>query len=179
MGVLATIACAPLASAEPSSDAFFVIGPYAVGVPVGYFVLVRRGPEVGAFRITQAKVGESWDLGSSSYESYFQGDGTGALVAPKVVMRTGEIDIRPMKGVHAFAWQPGKNRLWVGKWWFGCRGNQSVNMASKFSELDDGFEFAPTSAKSIAEVDTTDKALKWFRFDPNTSVQVPVSGLAK
>ena len=47
------------------------------------------------------------------------------------------------------------------------------------SEKDEGYEFAPTSAKSLVEVDASDKGLKWFRYDAETKVVLPVSELPK
>jgi hypothetical protein len=70
------------------------------------------------------------------------------------------VHIQPIRGVHAFAWQPGQNKLWVGKWWFGCMSPNLVNMSEHFSEKDTGFEFAPTSAQSVEEVNALDKELR-------------------
>jgi hypothetical protein len=52
-------------------------------------------------------------------------------------------------------------------------------MTSHFSEKDEGFEFAPTSAQTVAEIDANDKRLRWFRYDPDTRIEVPVSDLPK
>jgi hypothetical protein len=84
-----------------------------------------------------------------------------------------------MRGIHEFAWQPGQNKLWVGKWWFGCYSPSLVNMSSHFSEKDEGYEFAPTSAQNVAEIDASDKRLRWFRFNPDARIVVPVSDLPK
>ncbi|HLK53845.1 MAG TPA: hypothetical protein VKU42_10325, partial [Candidatus Angelobacter sp.] len=73
----------------------------------------------------------------------------------------------------------GQNKLWVGKWWFGCLTPSLINMSSHFSEKDKGYEFAPTSARSVREIDASDNRLKWFRFDPNARIVVPVSDLPK
>jgi len=162
---------------EPVRNALFVFGPTSVYVPEGYFILVRKGRQMGAFRLTKVEEGESNGIGNSTYESYFQADGSGSFVKPNVIRRSGEIDIKPLKGIHAFAWQPGQNRLRVGKWWFGCVANQLINMAPGFSETDAGYEFAPTSAQSVADIDASDVRLRWFRFDANSSISVPVAEL--
>ena len=97
-----------------------------------------------------------------------------------MIHKTGEIEIKPIVGIsHSLAWQPGQNKLWVGKWWFGCLGPSLVNMSEHFSEEDTGFEFAPTSAQSIEEVDASDPRLRWFRFNANTSITAQVSELPK
>jgi hypothetical protein len=161
-----------------SSRAQFTMGPNYVHVPEEFFVLVRKGREIGAIRFVRIEQ-DAQGNGKSTYETYFQGDGSGSFLNPNVVKRTGEIDIKPMRGIHAFAWQPGQNKLWVGKWWFGCYSPSLVNMSSHFSEKDEGYEFAPTSAQNIAEIDASDKRLQWFRFDPDARIIVPVSNLPK
>jgi hypothetical protein len=168
---------AQIAQAVPSASEF-VMGPNYVLMPEKFFVLVRMGKQIGAIRFTKIER-DGDNNGKSNYESYFQGDESGSLVKANVIKRSGEIEIKPMRGIHAFAWQPGQNKLWVGKWWFGCLGPSLVNMSEHFSEDDKGYEFAPTSAHSISEIDTTDTRLRWFRFNTNARVRVPVSGLAK
>jgi hypothetical protein len=171
--------CAPLQpkqAAPPQPE--FAMGPRYVFMPEKFFLLVRKGREIGALRFTRIEQDADGN-GKSEYESFFQGDGSGSFLNSAVVKRIGEIDIKPMRGIHAFAWQPGQNKLEVGKWWFGCYSPNLVNMSLNFSEDDQGFEFAPTSAQSIAEINTTDKRLRWFRYLPNSSVDMPVSGLPK
>ena len=161
------------------SSAQFTMGPNYVRVPEGFFVIIRKGNEVGAIRFTRI-VQDREDNGKSTYESYFQGDGSGSLAKSNVVKRTGEIDIRPLRGWgHPFGWQPGQDKLWVGKWWFGCLTPSLVNMSPHFSQKDEGYEFAPTSAQSIGEIDVSDKRLRWFRFTTESRAVVPVADLPK
>ena len=163
---------------QGDSKAQFSMGPRYVHMPENFFVLVRKGTNTGAIRFTKI-VQDSLGNGKSAYESYFQSDGTGSFLTPNVVKRSGEIDIKPMRGVHTLAWQPGQNRLLVGKWWFGCRSPSLINMSIHFSEKDEGYEFAPTSAQSLAEIDLTDKRLRWFHYDPNARISLPVADLPK
>jgi hypothetical protein len=167
-------------SAAPNGNAQaqFTMGPSYVHLPEKYFVLIRRGKEIGAVRFIRIEQ-DAMNNGKSTYESYFQGDGSGSFRNSNLVKRTGEIDIKPMRGIHAFAWQPGQNKLWVGKWWFGCSTPSLMNMSSHFSEKDEGYEFAPTSAQTVAEIDASDKRLKWFRFNPDARTIVPLSDLPK
>jgi hypothetical protein len=157
----------------------FDMGPRYVHMPEKYFVLVRKGREIGAIQLTKIEQNTP-SLGNSTYESYFQGDGSGSFLNSNVVRRSGEIDIKPLRVVfHSLMWQPGPNKLWVGKWWFGCLSPSLINMSSHFSEKDQGYEFAPTSARKVAEIDVSDKRLKWFRYDPDARITVPVSDLPK
>jgi hypothetical protein len=90
-------------------------------VPEGFFLLVRKGREIGAIRFTSIRQNAP-PIGKSTYEAYFQGDGSGRFAGTGVVRRSGEIDIRPMRGIsHSLTWQPGPDKLRVGNWWFGSR----------------------------------------------------------
>lgn len=168
---------------EPRADVpnnKFVVGPRFVHMPKGVFVLVRRGREIGAIRFTRIEPSGAIGQGSATYESYFQGDGSGSFLTTNVVKRSGEITIKPLKGIsHSTMWQPGQDKLWVGKWWFGCLGITLVNMSPHFGEKANGFEFAPTSARDVSEIDISDKRLQWFRYDSNASITLSVSELPK
>ena len=97
----------------------FVVGPKFIRVPEGSFLLVRKGREIGAIRLVSV-VQDTKGIGKSTYESYFQGDGSVSFRGQGVVRCRGEIEIKPMKSLtHTLTWQPGENKLWVGKWWFG------------------------------------------------------------
>jgi hypothetical protein len=50
---------------------------------------------------------------------------------------------------------------------------------TSFWKEDHSYEFAPTSACDVSEIDATDKRLRWFRFDPNASVILPLADLPK
>jgi hypothetical protein len=78
------------------------MGPNYVHVPEEFFVLVRKGREIGAIRFIRIEQ-DAQGNGKSTYETYFQGDGSGSFLNSNVVKRTGEIDIRPMRGIHEFA----------------------------------------------------------------------------
>jgi hypothetical protein len=123
-------------------------------------------------------------LGKSVYESYFQGDGSGSLVAKNVVRRTGELNLQPSKGPGRgiSIYRPGPYKAQIGKWTFSF-GNPSQMEMSDTSFWtgvgDHGFEFAPTSACDLSEVDVHNKRLKWFRYDRNASVTLPLADLAK
>ncbi len=163
---------------EEPVQAQFAMGPRYAYIPEGYFLLIRKGTALGAIRLVSIHQ-DTLGNGSSTYESYFQSDGSGSFLTATVVRRAGKIDIRPLVGLHPFNWQPGQDRLRVGDWWFGCPTPSLVNMSGHFAVKDQGYEFAPTSAKDIHEVDALDKRLKWFRYDENTEVIMPVASLPK
>jgi hypothetical protein len=168
----------PPAERGDTAKAQFALGPRYIHMPERFFVLVRKGREIGAIRLINIEQ-DSLGNGTSNYESYFQGDGSASFLSANVIKHSGEINIKPMKGVHALAWQPGQNKLWVGKWWFGCLSPSLINMSSHFTEKDNGFEFAPTSAREIGEVDASNMQLRWFRYEPDGRTIVPVLDLPK
>ncbi|HSS19549.1 MAG TPA: hypothetical protein VLL54_05705 [Pyrinomonadaceae bacterium] len=166
-------------SANQPTDKF-VISPSVVVMPQGMFLLIRKGGKIGAVRFTSIEQGGTVGTGKGSYESYFQADGSGSFRSPNVRKQTGELNVKPLKGFHPFAFQTGKTRVRVGEWSFECDGPGSLFMYPYGkSEKDYGYEFAPTSAQRVEEIDASDKRLKWFRYDPNTRVELPVSELPK
>jgi hypothetical protein len=170
----------------------FSIGAGFVYVPEGVFLLVRKGNLFAAIRFmnvhpappkmaTRISAEQTNCEGTADYESYFQADGSGLLQRSNVIKHTGRIDIKPLKGFHPFAFQTGNDKLRVGKWWFGCLCPTLVKMSSHFSDKDLGFEFAPTSAHQVGEIDVLDNRLRWFRQSEteNTHINIPVTDLPK
>jgi hypothetical protein len=157
--------CLPHQSSVPEQ---FVVGGGYVKLPVGAFLLVRKGGEIGAIRIVKIDpVGAAW-LGKSTYESY-----SGSLKAANAAQRTGEIDL------HA---SPAKDRAQVGKWSFLFTSPNVMTMPAitkRQGNGNHGYEFAPTSACTLGEVDFRDKRLQWFRPGADSPVTLPVADLAK
>lgn len=150
------------------------IGPRYMHVPVGYFVLVRKGAHIGAFRLIDARQ-DSKGLGESHYESFF-GTSLENLTAPQSARRTGTITTKPLRGfLHSFMWQPGQDRMEVGDWSFGCLSPTLVNMSGGFSEDDEGYEFAPTGITDVRQLMAAANKQHWFRYDSNNRVELNVA----
>jgi hypothetical protein len=148
-----------------------VVGASEVLVPKGVFLLIRKGQQIGAIRFTSIELGSTVGTGNASYESYFQADGSGSFRYSNVRKQTGENNLKPLKGIGRLAFQPGQDRIRVGDWSFLSSSPGAVSMwPYRGSQKDYGYEFAPTSAQSVEEIDTSDKRLRWFRFDPNSRV---------
>jgi hypothetical protein len=185
-GTLITSALAdppPQGGPVGSSDAqaaHVVVGPRAVGMPKGVFLLVRKGKEFGAIKFTSIEPGEEKLMGKASYESFFQNDGSGSFLNAHAIKQSGELSTKPLTGIGRFSFGGGKRKLQVGNWAFPYHFPAWVSMwPYGKDERDHGYEFAPTSAREIAEVDVFDKRLQWFRYDSNTSTTLLVSDLAK
>lgn len=172
----------PQAAAGQSDNSInqFVVGPSTILMPKGAFLLIRKGREIGAIRFTSIEQGDTVGVGRATYESYFQGDGSALLLAPNAIKRTGDIDLKPMKGLGRLSVQSGKNKVQVGRWSFACAYPGRINMwPYRGEQRDYGYEFAPTSARDVAEIDISDKRIRWFRFDPNVRISLPLSDLPK
>jgi hypothetical protein len=158
----------------------FVVGPRATLMPKGVFLLVRKGKSIGAVRFTDIVVGSEVGLGKAAYESYFQGDGAKSWLQAGGTRKSGLIELKPLVGIGRFAFQTGQNRIDIGPWSFGCSHPGSLNMwPYRGDSKDYGYEFAPTSASNVTELDSADKRLEWFKFDEHTSVKVPLVDLPK
>ena len=158
----------------------FIVGPRAVGMPTGVFLLVRKGAEVGAIRFSRIEPGEGSLIGKATYESFFKSDGSGSFISSNVLRRSGEVTTKTLTGIGRFSFGGGKRKLQIGNWSFAYRYPAWVSMYPLGeTERDYGFEFAPTSAREIGEIDASDKRLKWFRYDSNSSTTLLISELAK
>jgi hypothetical protein len=162
----------------------FIISAGSVKMPLGAFLLVRKDSHLGAIRLTSINTTATEWVGKSIYESFFQPDSSRPLVAENVVKRTGELNVQRLKGPGRgiYVYQPGNVTALIGGWRFGF-GSPSMMTMSDTSFWtgvgDHGYEFAPTSACDISEVDAHDKRLHWFRFDRNASITLPLSDLPK
>jgi len=158
----------------------FVMGPGEVRIPTGVYLLIRKGSQVGAVRFTSAQPNSAPGTGTASYESYFPADASGSFRSAASRKQSGEINLKPLKGIGRFAFQTGKDLVKVGDWSFRSTAPGAINMwPYRGSQKDYGFEFAPTSARQVGEIDASDKHLRWFRFDPNSRVNLLVSDLPK
>jgi hypothetical protein len=158
----------------------FVVGPGEILAPKGVFLLIRKGREVGAIQFTEIEQGSEVGTGRATYESYFQRDGTGSFRSRNVEKKTGVVDLKPLKGVGRMSFQLGKDKIQVGKWAFRSGYPGRIDMwPYRGSEKDYGYEFAPTSARSVSEIDTSDKRLQWFRLDKDRRITLPVAELPK
>ena len=164
---------------EKSFATEFVVGPSAMRIPQGFFLLIRKGQKIGAIRFTYIERRKD-GLGKASYESYFQSDGSFSFDSPNVRKQTGEINVKPLKGFHPLAFQFGKTKVRVGEWAFEAATPRLLFMFPYGrSDKDYGYEFAPTSAQNIEEIDASDKGIRWFKYDDNSSVKLSVSDIPK
>jgi len=162
----------------------FVLGGGYIKLPVGAFLLVRKNGEIGAIRIAKVAPGGTEWVGKSTYESLFQSGGSGDLITGNALRKTGEIDIQKAKGPGRglYIYQPGQDKATIGDWSFVFANPTAMTMWGKTKGQSKdvyGFEFAPTSACSASEIDVSDKRLRWFRYDRNASVTLPIAGLPK
>ena len=120
--------------ADTRSDDFatrFVVSGGNIKMPAGAFLLVRKHHELGAIRLISIDPTSTEWLGKSVYESFFQGDGSGSLLGPKVERRTGELNLQPSKGPGRgiYVYKPGPYRASIGKWSFGFDGPSMMEMS--------------------------------------------------
>jgi len=186
LGVRTTIYAQTPCTHTPQVEAkAFVISGGAIEMPVGYFLLVRRKDGLGAIRLTTATPSppENW-FGTSAYESYFQPKAMLSLASKTAVRHASTMDFRQTKGVHAvYLYGSGHHEALIGRWKFDF-GNPVLlpmtNLTFWGGEMrDHGFEFAPTSACGVSEIDALDPHLHWYRYDRNAKVTLPIIELPR
>jgi len=161
-------------------EAHFIFGPRAISAPIGVFLLVRKGREFGAICFKSIEPSEKINMGKSKFESYFQGDGSGLFIRKSVISVTGELNTKPLTGIGRFSFGGGNRKLKVGNWSFSYNYPTWISMWPYGNEEGDyGFEFSPTSAKNIADIDVFDSHLKWYKYDSHSSIKISIKELGK
>lgn len=160
----------------------FKVSIGALTMPVGALLLVRNGSQLGAIRITSVEPAAKYE-GKSNYESFFLPDKTTSFAGSGVDHQTGDIYIGETVGVHAvYVHTKGHYRTKSGPWTFWFPFPTTIDMSPATfwkGPHDQGFEFAPTSACEVSQIDVTDKRLRWFRWDKTTQVDLPLAELPK
>lgn len=177
----AQIRCPGVSSANPLTDRFAIRGA-SIKMPLGAFLLVRKNGDIGAIRLISIDPAATEYLGKSTYESFFSADGSGLFVSgnPKVIRQSGDLEIKPEGGlIRGFAYQPGLHKARIGGWSFSFDYPSVMDMSGYHHNGDQGYEFAPTSACELSQIDANEKHLRWFRYNPNASVVLPLADLAK
>jgi hypothetical protein len=149
----------PLDSRNDNLATQFVIRGTSIQMPVGAFLLVRKNGEIGAIRLTNIDPAVTEDYGKFTYESYFPSDAAGLFRSGKLVRHEGELDVRPSNGTRGIYCQPGLHKASVGKWPFAFDVPSRMHMSGiSFWKEDHGYEFAPTSACSLWEINANGQA---------------------
>jgi hypothetical protein len=166
------------------SDGFCFHGG-GVNLPIGKFLLVRKGDQLGALRITaitpgdQAQArGSEW-IGTISYESFFAG-GHKSLADKSATHLTSTLNFGRMKGFgFHYSYQSGNYKSIVGPWRIPFFYPDGIYMTSvdfwNGINHDSGLEFAATNARQVSQLDPSEPRLVWYRYDNNRDIPCPVS----
>jgi len=151
---------------------------------MGAFLLVRKNGQIGAIRLTSINPNATQLFGKSAYESVFQKSGSAVTFPQNAVSQKGELDVQDLKGPGRglFVRRPPGYKAQIGKWKLDFKTPDSIWMSDSSAWTgvgDHGFEFAPTSACSLSEIDASDNRLRWFRFDRNTPLTLALDELPK
>ncbi len=167
------------------------VQPDAIGMPLGNIVLIRKNSRYCVLNFTKFIQGKKEDEGSTSYEAYFQGDGSGDFTKKNIKSMEGELSFmepKQMGGIlsvlfHPFAIGGGNRTIISGNFKLSWTGGPKWQWVYFYrfgieEPRDHGIEIAPTAWGNIDEVNVFDTRLKWYRYDANRSnLVVPVDKL--
>jgi hypothetical protein len=142
-----------------------------VSPPLGRILLAKKGTEYCALRFTDTWLGETEYDHYTSYDFYYQGDGSGDFIKSSVVTGTGELLFPKVKTFLIFPYAKGaKTTIECGRMqfeWF-------YTTATRFGDA----ELAPTPWTSIKEVNVHDPGIKWYKQDSDRKrISVPIDQL--
>ncbi len=163
---------------EPASDVF--ISQDGIAVPLERILLVKADTCYCAVKFTNAYAEEVQGKYSgeffASYESWYQGDGTGGLSKLNVKFTKGDL-----------SW---KLPIGIGRLWLITRRREDIQCGSiilrwlaqtavsltpkKVDEKVENIYFAPTPWTSIQEVNVRDPRIVWYRQEPDRA-QIRIS----
>lgn len=148
------------------------IAPNCVRMPLGRILLVRKGSQYCAVKLTETWTGETKGDIFTNYESYYQGDGTGDFSNKNknVEYAKGQLAERNsiMFGrIILYHTGPENKEIDCGRMKLFSLQNviyfYHVGRPKKKDFLID--ELAPTKWSDISQVNVFDPRLKWYRYD--------------
>lgn len=143
-----------------------------IAMPLGRILLARKGSDYCVIKFTDTWLGETEKDHYSSYEFYYQGDGSGDFTKSNVLSGSGELyfpRVRPI--IFDMGYQKGRNTT------LQCG-------VMKFDWLFIGwiylqkYELAPTPWTTIKEVNIKDPRVRWYKKNEvKERVSIPVDEL--
>jgi hypothetical protein len=136
-----------------------LIGRTGVSMPLGRILLARKGGEYCALIFTNTWLGERKNDHYTSYEFYYQSDGSGELTKSNVMSGTGELFFPQIDSfLHFYGYQKGlKDTITCGEMKFEWLFIAWIRFLKT--------EFAPTPWTSIEDVNINDPRIKWYKKD--------------
>jgi hypothetical protein len=161
-----------------------------VNLPVGKFLLIRKGNQFGAIRITritpdkQSKPTAGEWLGSVAYESYFISKSSDSFSQSANGRRQGELIFGRIRGFgFHYSWQSGNQEAVVGPWKipFFAQDGMFMTAVNFWNGVDHdfGLQFAPTNVTQVNQLDPGEDKLHWYAYDRNRDIPCPVEAFSK
>lgn len=157
----------------PQGSEDVVIGDDFVQIPLGRILLIHKGSGYCAVKFTAAWTGKTEEDRYATYESYYQGDGTGDFLNKNVQFKKGDLILRRTVGL-------GHPRFPVGctKTRVRCGPTELVGYALRYVYFPAETDYAPTEWTDISQVNVFDPRLKWYKNDYRRKViRIPVDQL--
>jgi hypothetical protein len=137
-----------------------LIGKVSIALPLGRVLLARRGSEICAFKFIDTWLGETNYDHYTSYEFYYQGDGSRDFSKSNVLSGQGDLFFPRVRSFLGFGYQKGlRDTLECGGMKFEWLHIASINMGDA--------ELAPTPWTSIKDVNVHDPRIQWYKKDKN------------
>jgi hypothetical protein len=178
-----------LRAAEQRARGFALVTDQGVAAPLNRFLLIRRDRDLCALRFTSFHTGQDPsgppvvhaenEKEFAEYDWYYQGDGTGNLLAPTASHGHRRLGFDPSIGHGQFRSHPGPTHIQCSQtelaWLYP---NQVLFFSRSKLGKDTGVEMTPTKWTDIHGVDASDPRLTWYRMGTRrTSRHIPVDEL--
>ena len=152
------------------------VGIDGISMPLGRMLLARKGSEYCVVKFTNTWLGETEQDHYSSYEFFYQGDGSGDFTRSNVLSGAAELyfpRVRPILYIMG-GYQKGRNST------FKCGSIEIDWLFIAYVRFPRKCELAPTSWTSIKEVNVNDPRVRWYKKnDVRKIITLPIDQLWK
>ena len=156
--------------------------PQGVGVPVGYFLLIRKGNGYCALKLTESKPGKDKHKWRAEYETYYQGDAADSFGAKPAAFRRKKLtDLDPFYiarmhrctdgGCSVLNFEKENRQIDCGEFHLDWSGERNLIFFDEYWPMKRKgrirMEMAPTNWQNISDINVFDDRLKWYQYNDN------------
>jgi hypothetical protein len=154
------------------------IGPHYIEMPIGRIFLIRKDNTYGAIKFIKSWTGWTKDDLYTTYDSWFQDDGSGDFSKKNVKFENRNASIT-LWGIGRLSFNLGDSEVHCGMFKLSWGYKYLVEFFGQSPCTSDcGVEIAPTKWKDIKEINVLDPRLKWYKYDKDRlRMDIPVETL--
>ncbi|MDI6784611.1 MAG: hypothetical protein QME64_11030 [bacterium] len=170
-----------------------IIAGSGISIPIKRIILLRKKAQYGAVKFTKFWtkdiknsfytffVGKNAQDVYTTYESYYQEDGSGDFSKKNIKVRKGILSYKPRPGFPPHPLILGNSYVRCGQFkllWYGTDTTAFLFFCEDYDKIDYELELAPTKWTNISEVDVFNPRIKWYKYEGyRKNISIPIDKL--